>query len=822
MSPLFIVITGGTLMNFWFDLNYAWRLLNKSWGYSLLSASVVALSVGLALWTFVLAYSQAFKPLGFPGSEHWYSVQVSADANAVAHPVLDAFTYQEIRARTEAVDHLGAFADRSVVLSEGEASTNLRGAAISPRLFAATGRAPHLGRVFNEEDAQSGAVPAAILSYETWKNYFAGDPAIVGKQARIDSQPVQIVGVMPQDYFAFRDFELWLPLNLARLAKPGESALAHATMSPFIALESGQTPEAVANSMKVAVEEVNRTYPQLFNARRHVELIPARHMWTHPNLQIVGIISLMSVAILLLGCVNISMMFLARLLERSRELALRTALGASRARLLRQCLLETAFVVLFGLVAGCALAAVGVGWARDLSNFTTQVQAIGREPNILAFRPVDLLAAVAAAVAVWLLSTLIPAWRVAKQDAALTLAGSGKGSGNRGTSKGVGVLVGLQVLISSLVLVIAGNLVLAVDKEAGKATGVDSAQVMISTYPTVLEARYPNAPERLRYFDDVQARVQDAASGSKAAFATEVPTRPGKVAVALETREGGAKQGELTLPMTVVSESYFDLLGIKLRAGRLFDSTDNADSLDVVVVDEKLAKRYWPGEDALGKRIQLNPAANGPRLSVVGVVAGVAGQPFSPDIGVIYRPLRQAAPTTFHLLAKLPDTAADHRAALRAAAFTVDREVVLHNLQTLDDYLDSVNMSYKSLIPVFIVVGAITAILAATGLFGLISRSVALRTQEVGIRRALGATQWSAISLFTRQGALYLVVGIVGVALGVIVTNLLSAVFTNILERVMWVTPAIVLLTASVIFFASYFPARRAVSLEPGDALRYE
>jgi len=372
------------------------------------------------------------------------------------------------------------------------------------------------------------------------------------------------------------------------------------------------------------------------------------------------------------------------------------------------------------------------------------------------------------------------------------------------------------------VLVIAGNLVLAVDREAGKPTGVTSSRVMITTYATELGARYSEAAQRLRYFDDLKARVQDTVAGAGVAFATEIPTRPNRIPVALDTREGGALRGELTLPLAAVSDSYFPLLGVKLRSGRLFDSTDNAASLNVAVVDEKLAERYWPRENALGKRIQLSPTQQGPWLTVVGVVSSVAGQPFTRDVGVLYRPLRQAAPTRFHLLVKFPDAAGDHRIALRTAAYAVDHDVVLHNLQWLDDYLSAVNMSYKSIVPVFIVVGIITAMLAATGLFGLISRSVALRTQEVGIRRALGATRWRAISMFTRQGALYLGVGAVGVMLGVVVTNLLSAVFTNILERVLLITPSIVLLTAAVIFAASYFPARRAVSLEPGDALRCE
>jgi len=261
---------------------------------------------------------------------------------------------------------------------------------------------------------------------------------------------------------------------------------------------------------------------------------------------------------------------------------------------------------------------------------------------------------------------------------------------------------------------------------------------------------------------------------------------------------------------------------VSLRSGRLFDSTDNSASLKVAIIDEQMAARYWPNQDVLGKRIQLNPADNGSWLTIVGVVSAVAGQPYSTDIGVMYQPLRQAAPSEFQVLAKVSNPASDARGELRAAAFGVDRDLPLHNLQTLDDFLNASNLGYSGLIPTFTVISIMTAMLAAFGLFGLIGRSVAQRTQEVGIRRALGATSWQATSIFLRQGALYLSVAVVGVALGTIVANLLSGMITNILDHVILVTLEVVLLMAGVIFAASHLPTRRAVALEPGDALRYE
>lgn len=805
-------------MNFWFDIKYAWRLFARTPGHSLLCVVVVALSVGLAMFTYSLAYAMAFKHLPFSGSDRWRSVQIAANKSGNVRASVDAYTYQEILKRNRTAKHLGAFSTRVAVLSEGQASTSLRTAAISPSLLEAMRVAPQTGRIFNASDSRPGAKPVVVLSFDTWKNYFAADPAIVGKQVRIDTQPMQIVGVMPADFYAFQDSALWLPLQLPTLARPGDSTV---FVSPFIVLEKGQTADAVLAEMKAAVADVNKRYPELFSSERRVGLIRAHLMWTHPNLQIVSMVVFIALAVLLLGCMNISMIFLARLLERSRELALRVAVGASRSRLMRQCLLETALVVLFGLLLGYALALLGVDWMQSVDAFGSRIKATGRPANLPVLRPVDAVAAVSVAAVIWLMSTVIPAWRISRQDSAVVLAGNGKGVAAPGSARTASLLVGLQVTVSSLVLVICANLVMAIREEGLKPTGLNSARVTISTYPTELDARYPGSHERLRYWDELTAAIKARVTGAEVAYSTAVPTRPNSVTVAIEDQQGAAKQGTLKLPLNAVSDGYFSMLGIRLRSGRLFDRTDSENSVAVAILDENTAKRFWPGQNPLGKRVQLSPADNGPWLTVVGVVSAV-NRPYDRDLGFIYRPLRQAVPKEFHLIARVPSAGSDPRVALRAAAFAVDRDVPLHNLQTLDDYLAAMNLNTTAMVPFFTVVTLITLILAATGLFGLISRSVAQRTQEVGIRRALGGTQWQVAAVFLRQGAIYLAIGVIGVGLGILVANLISFSIPNILTRAVPATSAVLVLMTLVIFTASYLPTRRAVALEPGDALRYE
>jgi hypothetical protein len=361
--------------------------------------------------------------------------------------------------------------------------------------------------------------------------------------------------------------------------------------------------------------------------------------------------------------------------------------------------------------------------------------------------------------------------------------------------------------------------------EANKPSGLeasDTARIMLSTYPTQFGARYGTTAERLRYWDNLAAAVKTSIPGAGTTFATAVPTRPASVEMAIENREGADNRGALTLPLTAVATDYFELLGISLRAGRLFESTDDANSQPVAILDEDLARRYWPNQEPLGKRIQLDPKNSGPWLTVVGVVAHVGAEPYSDSVGLIYRPLRQAVPASFQLLVKLPPGIGDSRAALRAAAFSLDPDLPLHNLQMLDEYLRALDINYHALGTAFSTIAVITLMLAASGLYGLISRSVARRTQEVGIRRALGSGQWRVVRVFLRQGITYLAVGVAGVALGVLMTNLLSDAIDNILVLVVPVTLGVAALMALVIFVASYLPARRAVLLEPGDSLRYQ
>lgn len=805
-------------MNLWFDLKYAWRLLVRTPGYSLLCVVVVALSVGLALWSWSLAYAMRFKPLPFPRSENWLSIQIAEHPTATPFANVDAYTYQEILKRNRTAHHIGAFSEKTAVLSEGQASNSLRAVMISPSLLTAMEVAPRMGRLFEAGDSQPGAAPAVIISFDTWQTYFAGDPAIVGRKVRIDARPMQVVGVLPKNFFGFEDFELWLPLQLTPLARPGDSTM---SLSPFIALNEKQNAGALLAEVKPAVADVNRRYPQIFNAGRRVVLIPGHLMGTHMNLRMVSVVVFITALVFLLGCLNISMVFLARLLERSRELALRTAVGASRPRLLRQCLLETALVVLFGVIVGSGLAAMGVRWMQGIDGFGAQIQAAGRSPNLPVLRPVDLLVAVIAAVVLWLLSTLIPAWRVSRQDAALVLAGSGKGSAAPGGARSAGLLVGLQVVVSSVVLVICCNLILALREEWAKSNGINTAGVMITTYPTSFDTRYAEVSERLRYWDELTAAIKGRISGAEVAYATAVPTRHDVVPIAIEDRESATNEGMLTSPVSSVSDHYFPLLGIALRSGRLFDSTDTSSSLNVAIVDENAAARYWPGQNVVGKRIRLNPTDDGQWLTIVGVVTSVT-RPYRRHLGIIYRPIRQAAPVSFHLITRLPASTADRRVALRAAAFVVDRDLPLHNLQKLQDYVEATNLSTTAMVPAFSAITLITMILAATGLYGLISRSVAQRTQEVGVRRALGATEWQVTAVFLRQGALHLSVGIIGIVLGILVTNMITRSIPNILNRAVPATTGVLVVMALVIFTASYLPTRRAVNLEPGDALRYE
>jgi putative ABC transport system permease protein len=532
----------------------------------------------------------------------------------------------------------------------------------------------------------------------------------------------------------------------------------------------------------------------------------------------------MAAGIAMLGSMNIGMLFFARLKERSKELALRNAVGASRWSILRQCLLESSVIVIVGLLIGTTLA-VGAGiWMQNQFEYLAEGVPYA---NTAEFRVGwrHLVVAVLAAVGIWLLSTLAPAWRVSNQDASQVLAGGGKGVSGGVGAKAAGVLVGLQIMISCMVLVTCANTVNQIYTAANKPMGFNTDQIAVSRTTTRFGSAYQDPKKRLQYFETLASNVMARDADAKLAFATAVPgTDTVTTRMAFEANETVAVRDLPVLRVVPVSEDYFDVLGIKLRSGRLFDSTDNAESTQVAILDENFAKRYWPNQDPLGKRIRLNPADSGPWLTVVGIVShvGLASDAASYK-GKLYRPLNQAAPNEFVAIVKSPKPEPAVRSALTSAAFAADRDLPLGTVESLTQFFEkrrSGGIDY-----VFVGVGIITAFLAATGLLGLISRSVALRVHEVGVRRAVGATQWQVTQLFLRQGALHLAIGIVfGGSLGVLATAGIgsTALFPGILDSIVGVTLAVFVGLAAVTLSASYFPTRRAAAVEPGNALRYE
>jgi ABC-type antimicrobial peptide transport system permease subunit len=382
------------------------------------------------------------------------------------------------------------------------------------------------------------------------------------------------------------------------------------------------------------------------------------------------------------------------------------------------------------------------------------------------------------------------------------------------------LLVGIQVVVSSVLLVVCANLIMAAAAEANRPIGLNSERVMLTTHSSSVDDRHPLVAARLDYWDRLTNGITARIPGATVAFASAPPTSPAIMPAQVDGTETTADRGASRLPMAVVSPEYFDALGISIRAGRGFEATEDASSLPVAIVDERSARKHWPGQDAIGKRIRVDSLEGSTTLTVIGVASAVTGSPYSSHIGVIYRPLRQAAPDAYHLIVKLPATVTDAETNLRAAAFAADRGIPLRNLQSLDDYLRAANLDLSSIVPVFSVIGTITLLLAATGLYGLVSRSVARRTQEIGIRVALGASHGRIAAIFLKQGVAYLSIGIVGCLVGVVLTRFLTDVFPNVMAQIVTTTSLVVAIVGAVIFVSSYLPTRRALALEPGDALR--
>jgi predicted permease len=812
-----------------YDLRYALRQLVRSPGFAFVAVLTLALGIGANTALFTMAEAVLARPL--PGVHrvetlYWLAPVGVRGGRTLMMSYPD---YVDYRDRSGVFSDLAAFEGTRFSLSSGGEPERVRGQIVSGNFFAVLGTRMRLGRGLTADDDRTpGAHPVVVISYHLWQQRFEGDPAVIGRRLIVNGAPFTIVGVAPERFNGPAHSErndLWVPLMMqARVYPQWPDMLTRRGawwLQAVGRLKSSVAPAQANAAVATVAAQIAREDPawhgdvtaRLFELRSGIEPGNGAQIMAASVLA-----ALVTGLILLIACANVANLLLSRAVARRREIAVRLSLGAGRWRVVRQLLTES---MLLSAAAG-ALGLLLAAWATEL--LASQVPApldVAIDGSVLGFTA-------AAVFATGLLFGLVPAFHGTRSDVAAAIKDSITGFGT-GRSRLQGTFVVAQISLSLVLLVTAGLFLHSLYKAARIQVGFDATtKVLAVSFDLGLQGYTPERADA--FLREADARVAGLPGVESISFTNQVPMSSRLIGADVvlegdERRTGTTGAGGGTpVYLSTIREGFFRTIGVPFVRGRDFSARDDASAEPVVIVSETFARRAWPGADPLGKRLSVT-GADGRYLTVVGVVreALVAGvtervlpivylaqrqEPRTLDLTMLVRSSRDARP--------LADPV---RRALRA----LDPHLPIYGVQTLAQYradrLTEIRLG-SGLLALF---GALALLLAAVGVYGVMAFSVSQRTREVGVRVALGALQHQVVRVFLREGMRLTAVGIaIGLALATVVAKVLSSTFFGITAGDAVTFGAVAVLLSVVALAACWVPARRAASVDPMQALRYE
>jgi putative ABC transport system permease protein len=798
----------------WQDLRYALRQLRKSPGFTAVAVLTLALGIGATTAVFSVVDQVLLHPLPYPDSDRLVSVSqtyegVSTDDDSPAN-------YLDLDSQNQVFASTAASRSWQASLSTGDRPERVKGTMTTPSFFSVFGVNPILGRTLQSSDAQPGNDHVVVLGYGIWQRYFAADRAILDRKVRLNGEEYAVVGVMPPNFSPDEYGELWVtspwgvPTHPLAPDKDPRQFRDRVYLEVWARLKLGVTAQAAHAQLDTIARRLEKDYPDS-NDKVGLSFLPLRE-YVVGDIRPVLLVLLAAVAVvLLICCANVANLLLARATARAREISIRTTLGASRQRLLRQLLTESILLALMGGILGCLLAAVAVPSLLALSPpDIREFKQIGINREVLAF---SFLASMVCGV----VFGLIPALQGSQSNPNEFLKEGERGStANRGRTRSV--LVIAEVGLSLVLLVGAGLLVKSFARLMDVSPGFDPDHLLTFNIGLPSSA---DPVHQLAFYQQVLQRLQALPGVQTVGAVSRLPLSGGNSSRSFKVL-GSEKDYEADI--RVSAADYFRAMGIPLLKGRTFTESDLAGATKVAVINDALAHAVFPGEDPIGKLLS-NFGPDHATLQVVGVVGNVrhVGLDTAPH-SEIYQVLGQAQwPSMYIVLRGATSDAATLTSAAQNAVWSVNKDVPLGNVRTMREVIaNSVERRRFSML-LLTIFAAVAMLLAAIGLYGVMSYSVAQRTKEIGIRMALGARRPDVLALVVKQGMALVVIGIAaGFLLALGMTRLISGMLFGITATDPLTFVGVAALLGSVAFLANYLPARRASRVDPMVALRYE
>jgi predicted permease len=804
------------------DLRFAFRLMRKERWVSAAAIAAIALGIGANTLGFTIINAAFIRSFNFDHAEELYAISWRpTQGRRLPSSALDLDDWRAAKSLAS----VGASTFGAINISDDHAAPEqTQGARVTANLFDVLRQRPLLGRTFVEGDDRRGAEPVVIIGYDIWTNRFVRDPQVIGRILRIDGSPATIVGVMPRGmkFPENAGSELWVPYIATEAQRSREVRV----LSVFARLAPGVTKAQAGAEIDGIAQRLLRDHPELAKSAigGQVETLHERFLGGAAPRMFIVIMGAV-IFVLLIACTNVANLLLSRAMYRSREVAVRHALGASRARIVRQLLIESIALSSLGGLAGLAFARYGVG-AFDAALHAADM------PWWLQFT-IDyrvLFYVVMICVVTGIIFGLAPALHLSRDGQVETLKDGARGSAGGSRTSRIGNIMVIGELVLTIVLLCGAGLMLrsfAALYAADPGFKVDGLMRMRMQLPP---ANYPTADARLRFFDQMLPKVAAIPGVQSAAFTTSVPPRDDEEwRFEVDGRQYAENERRPWTGTVTITPNYFDVLGVSITRGRGFGGNDGAPGAQGTVIGQVFADRYFPGEDPIGRRIRFMPRDDEkepqPWRTIVGVVAGFRQGDESEAFRspVIYLPLRQVAPRTASLIVRSALPPASVMAAVRSTVQSIDVDQPVFNIETIAAVMAYERSIFRILATLFAVLAAIGLFLSAIGVYGVIAYAVTQRTQEIGVRMAIGARHWNVTWMFLRRGMIQLGIALlIGIpaALGLGIVAQFRLVEVEPTDPMTLIGVTVVLTTVALV--ACIVPARRASKVDPVIALRSE
>ena len=807
------------------DIRYSFRSLLKNPGLTL--AAILSLGLGIGANTTIFTWVQAvlFRPI--PLAADPSSIRIAAMQNREGQSRSWSYpNFVDFRDRTKMLDIVGQD-DQTFNIAVDDTAERAWGALVSGNYFEVMGIRPAAGRFFTaKDDVTPGGHPLAVLSYANWQRRFAGDPTVIGKQVTINNTPITIIGVAPEGFigsFLGVSSAAWVPMAMQKEMMGGDrmNQRGNGWFQSIVRLKPGVSAEQAQAEASSIMAQLEQEYPD-FNEGRRLRIVQT---WEAPFgagtvlAPLLGVLSVLVALVLVIACANVANLLLSKAVSRRREVAVRLSLGASRTRLIRQLLTESFLLAIVAGITGVVMAY----WTMDvIMAFVPPVDM----PIDLGLRmdTTTLLFALGVSMVTGLVFGLAPALQASSNQTINALKEEGRsGSGGRTTGRLRNALVVAQVAVCLVLLVGATLFLRSFIAAQSLSPGFDASHVVTASMD-MFPSGYTG--DRHREFQRRAIEAVQAVPGvQSAAFGSRLPLGFGgnnSTSVGVEGYVPRENE-EIVINYSTIGPNYFETMGIPIRQGREYNDTDTLQSPRTLVINETMAKRYWPEGKALGGKIRL-----GQNLAeVIGIVADSKYSSINErPLAQLFFPMSRSETSTLRLFVKTAGDPAPLVAEVRNAIRGIDATLPVYDARTLNEHMQIAVFAQRMAANLLGAMGVLALLLAAIGLYGVMAYAVSQRTQELGIRLALGASPGSLLGMIVGQGMKLTVIGLaIGLAIALGAFGSIGAVRSLLpgispMDPITFVTVPIVL--GSIALLASWIPGRRAGKVDPLVALRYE